>query len=66
MVEPSSGGRVTRVAGKVFIFNCSAKAAPVVIAAADDRDPLVIAGGWINAMGREDGVGISDLCVANC
>src|SRR5208282_1478187 len=63
MLEPSSGKRIARVAGKVFIFNCGAKAAPVVIAAADDRDPLVIAGGWINAMGREDGVGISDPSV---
>ena len=53
MLEPSSGERVARVAGKVFIFNCGAKAAPVVIAAADDRDPLVIASGWINAMGAK-------------
>ena len=60
MLESSRSRRVARVAREVFIFHRGAQAAPIVIVAADDRDPLVIAGGWINAVGRESGVGISD------
>src|SRR5271156_50985 len=55
MLESSRRRRVARVVRKVFIVHCGAQAAPIVIVAAYYRDPIVIAGGRINAVGREGG-----------
>src|SRR5712692_3427536 len=64
MLAASRGSREPRVARQVFVFHCGAQLAPVVVIAAHDRKPLVfsmlLAGGRINAVGRETGVGISD------
>src|SRR6202167_3738629 len=60
MLESSGGGGVARVARQVLIFHCEAEAAPVVIIATDDRDPLVVTGRGIDAVRREGSIGISD------
>src|ERR1700735_1255185 len=63
MLESSGNRRISRVTREIFIVHRSDQAAPIVIVAADDCDPIVVAGGWINTVRREDGVKIPDASV---
>ena len=60
MLATSRRGRIARVARERFTFHHGAQTAPIVIVAAHNRDPLVLARGRINAMRRELRIGISD------
>src|ERR1700687_4186727 len=64
MLTSSRGGCESRVAREGFIFHCGAEAAPVVIVAASDCYPtvvvLILSRRLIDAVGCEDGIGISD------
>jgi len=63
MLETSSGGSVARVAREILIVHRDAQTPPVVIVAANDRDPIVVAGGWIDAVRRETRVKVSGAFV---
>src|SRR5580658_10297987 len=60
MLATSRRGRIARVARERFTSHHRAQTAPIVIVAAHNRDPLVIARGRVNAMRRELRIGISD------